>query len=326
MTNGLAVAPQTKIPGGIKIGIKIGEVDIPGRFVLAPMAAVNCTAFRMLCKENKAALTYTQMIDIDLIKNRSKSDIKEILNIQESERPVSVQLIGSHEESLVKSVKLVEDYADIIDLNVGCSEKEILQKGWGAYLLSDPARLEKIVGAMVDATQKPITVKIRIGLENQKIIAVKVAKSLEDAGAAAVCIHGRTAEQKLAKKVNWTIMKQVKAKLDIPVIANGDVTSHSEGVSLLERTGCDFVMVGRGARDRPWIFDPQKTQIDNAGIKQQILRFIELYRKYENRGSAQEVREHVFWMLKDYSTEQNTRAVMNLKSIGAIESFICSLQ
>lgn len=306
--------------------MKIGNITISERFILAPMAAVNCTAFRLLCKENKAGLIYTQMIDVDLVKNRKKSDIKQILNIQESERPVSVQLIGNNEESLVTSVKLVEDFADIIDFNVGCSEKEFLEKGYGAYLLSDPIRLENIVRKMVDATEKPLTVKMRIGLNSQNIIAVKVAKILENAGVKAICIHGRTAEQKLAKKVNWTIMKQTKEKLSIPVIANGDVKSYTQGLSLLNRTGCDFVMVGRRARDAPWIFDSSKTSIDNAGIKQQILRFIALYREFENRGSSQEVREHVFWMLKDYATKQNTRVVLNLRTIRAIENFVCSLK
>jgi tRNA-dihydrouridine synthase B len=306
--------------------MKIGNVDISGQFVLAPMAAVNCTSFRMLCKENKAALIYTQMIDTDIVKNRRKSEVKEILNIHDSERPVSVQLIGNHEESLVKSVKLVENFADIIDLNVGCSEKEFLEKGYGAYLLSDTVKLENLVRKMVEATEKPVTVKMRIGLNNQKVVAISVAKSLETAGVKAICIHGRNAEQKLGGKVNWNIMKQIKEKLSIPVIANGDVTSYEGGCALLEKTGCDFVMVGRGARDRPWIFDPEKAKIDNAGIKAQILRFIELYRKYERRGSAQEVREHVFWMLKDFRTKQNTRAVLNLKSIGAVGDFVRSLQ
>lgn len=306
--------------------MNIGNVNISGSFVLAPMAAVNCTAFRMLCRENKAGLIYTQMIYVDLIKNRKKRDIKEILNIQESERPVSIQLIGNTEEELVNSVKVVEEFADIIDLNVGCSEKEFLEKGYGAFLLADPARLENIARKMVQATEKPVTVKMRIGLENQKIIGVKVAKSLEDAGIAAICVHGRTADQKLAGKVNWTIMKQIKEKLSIPVIANGDVTSYDQGINLMKKTGCDLVMVGRGARDRPWIFNPEKTKIENEGIKAQILRFIELYRKYECRGSAQEVREHVFWMLKEFNTNQNTRAVLDLKSIGSVERFVEALQ
>jgi tRNA-dihydrouridine synthase B len=138
-----------------------------------------------------------------------------------------------------------------------------------------------------------------------------------------VCIHCRTAQQKIAKKVNWTIMKQVKEKLAaIPVIANGDVTSYTQGLDLLSKTTCDFVMIGRGARDRPWIFNSKKTQISNAEIKKQILHFIELYNKYEKRGSSQEVREHVFWMLKDYTTKQNTRTVLNLRHIKEIEEFI----
>lgn len=306
--------------------MKIGDVDISGRFVLAPMAAVNCTAFRMLCKENQAGLIYTQMIDVALVENKSRSQVKELLNIQESERPVSVQLIGNSEEALVKSVGMVEEFANIIDLNVGCSEKEILEQQYGAYLLSDLPLLENLVRKMVAATDKPVTAKIRIGMDSQNINAVKVAQLLENAGIAALAIHGRTVEQKLAKKVNWTIMKQVKEKLSIPVMANGDITSYPEGVSMLERTGCDFVMVGRGARDRPWIFDATKAGMGNEGIRRQILRFIELYREFERRGSSQEVREHVFWMLKDFKTVQNTRAIMNCHSIGAVEDFVTSLK
>jgi len=306
--------------------MKIGNVDLSSQFVLAPMAAVNCTAFRMLCKENHAGLVYTQMFDVELVKNKNRREVKELLNITEHERPVSVQLIGSNEDSILKSIKLVEEFADIIDFNVGCSEKEILAQGYGAHLLSNPALLETLVRKMVQATAKPVTVKMRIGLDSQKIIAVTVAKSLENAGVAAVCIHGRTAQQKLAKKVNWTIMKQVKEKLTIPVIANGDVTNYKQGLDLLNRTGCDFVMIGRGARNCPWIFNPNKTQITNNEIKTQILRFIELYNKYENRGSSQEVREHVFWMLKDYVTKQNTRKVLNLRYINDIKEFVYQLQ
>ena len=157
--------------------MNIGTVEIKGQFILAPMAAVNCTAFRMLCKENRCGLIYTQMIETDMLRNRKVSDVKEILNIKDCERPVSVQLIGSSEEDLVSSVKAVEEFADIIDLNVGCSEKEYLERGYGAYLLSDPARLENVVRKMVEATEKPVTVKMRIGLDNQKIIGARVAQA-----------------------------------------------------------------------------------------------------------------------------------------------------
>ena len=305
--------------------MKIGNVDISNQFVLAPMAAVNCTSFRVLCKENKAGLVYTQMFDVELVKNKSRREVKELLNITEPEKPVSVQLIGNNEDSILKSIKQVEEFADIIDFNVGCSEKEILAQGYGAHLLSNPTLLEKLVRKMVQATDKPVTVKMRIGMDAQNIIAVNIAKSLENAGVVAICIHGRTAQQKLAKKVNWTIMKQVKEKLSIPVMANGDVTNYTQGLDLLNRTNCDFVMIGRGARNCPWIFNPEKTQITNPEIKQQILRFIELYNTYENRSSSQEVREHVFWMLKDYTTKQNTRHILNLRHIKDIENFIRQL-
>jgi len=306
--------------------MKIGNINIDSQFILAPMAAVNCTAFRMLCKENKVGLVYTQMFDAELIKNKTKREIKDLLNITEPERPVSVQLIGNNETSLIKSIKQVEEFADIIDFNVGCSEKEILQQGYGAFLLSNLPLLENLVRKMVNTTKKPLTVKMRIGMDSQHIIAVKVATMLQDTGVAAICVHGRTVQQKLAKKVNWTIMKQTKEKLAIPMMANGDVTSYAGGVDLLNKTGCDFVMIGRGARDRPWIFDPEKQQINNAGIKNQILRFIELYNDYENRESSQEVREHVFWMLKDYTTQQNTRRVLKLRYIDDIEHFVSSLK
>ena len=306
--------------------MKIGNLDISGRFVLAPMAAVNCTAFRMLCKENKASLIYTQMIDETVLESKNHREVAELLNIQDCERPVSVQLIGNNEVSLVKSIEAIEEFADVIDLNVGCSEKEILEQRIGAHLLSDLPLLERLVRKMVETTDKPVTAKIRIGMDAQQINAVKVAQLLETAGASALAIHGRTVEQKLAKKVNWTIMKQIKEKINIPVMANGDITSYPEAVRMLERTGCEFAMIGRGARDRPWIFDATKSQMGNEGIRRQILRFIQLYREFENRGSAQEVREHVFWMLKDFKTVQNTRDVMNCRSIRAVEDFVTLLK
>jgi len=306
--------------------MKIGDVNIANCFVLAPMSAVNCTAFRILCKENEAGLVYTQMIDVDTIRSKTKRQVKEFLNIHDCERPVNAQLIGNSKDALVRAVELVEDFADIIDFNVGCSENEFLSKGYGAHLLSDLSRLEELVRAIVDSTGKPVTAKIRIGLDAQNIIAVKVSRILENAGIEAICVHGRTAQQKYSGKVSWTIMKQVKEKLAIPIIANGDVRSYEQGLDLLRKTTCDFVMIGREARHRPWIFDPKKANIDNAGIKKQILRFIELYEDYENRRSPQEVREHVFWMLRDFKTKQDTKSVLKLKRIDHIEDYVCSLK
>jgi tRNA-dihydrouridine synthase B len=297
--------------------MKIKDVEIPNRFVLAPLAGVSCTAFRMLCKENGAGLLYTQMIDADLISGKSRNEVKQFLNIQEMERPVSVQLIGSEQNILEKAVHAVEDFADIIDLNVGCIEEDYLQKGSGAALLNNLPTLEHLVRAMVDATEKPVTAKIRIGWDNQHINGVTVAQLLENAGAAAVCVHGRTADQGYAGKVNWTIMKQIKEKVKIPVIANGDVTSYETGLSLLQKTGCDLVMIGREAQHCPWVFHEKPVD-----IKQQILRFIELYEQYENRQEPVEVADHVYWMLRDFSTSEDTKKIHLITTIPRIKRYV----
>ncbi len=231
--------------------MRIGTVEIPNRFVLAPLAGISCTAFRMLCKENGAGLIYTQMIDTVLISGKTQNDVKQFLNIQEMERPVTVQLIGSEKNALIKAVQAVEEFADIIDLNVGCIEDDYLKKGCGAALLKDLSKLEALLKAMVDTTEKPVSAKIRIGWDNQHINGVAVAQLAENAGVSALCIHGRTADQGYAGKVNWTIMRQIKEKIKIPVIANGDVTSYNSGLSLLLKTGCDLVMIGRQATTLP---------------------------------------------------------------------------
>ena len=301
--------------------MNIGTVNIPNRFALAPLAGINCTAFRMLCKENGAGLIYTQMIDAELISGKTSEEVRQFLNIQEMERPVSVQLIGNEKNVLIKTIHAVEKFADIIDLNVGCIEEDYLQKGCGAALLKDLPRLESIVRAMVEATEKPVTAKIRIGWDNQNINGVKVSQLIENAGAQAVCIHGRTADQGYAGKINWTIMKQVKEKLHIPVIANGDVMSYTDGLALIQKTGCDLVMIGREAQHCPWVFKEKP-----VNIKQQILRFIELYEKYETRQSAAEVADHVFWMLRDFKTSEDTKKVHLIGTIPRIGRFVNRLE
>lgn len=297
--------------------MRIGTVQIPNRFVLAPLAGISCTAFRMLCKQNGAGLIYTQMIDADLISSKTTNEIQRFLNIQEMERPVTVQLIGSHRDILVKAVEAVEPFADIIDLNVGCIEEDYLQKGCGAALLQDLSRLESLLKAMVEATEKPVTAKIRIGWDNQHINGVTVGQLAEQAGVAAVCVHGRTADQGYAGKVNWTIMKQIKQKLSIPVIANGDVTSYYDGLSLLQKTSCDLVMIGRQAQHCPWVF--QEKPVD---IKEQILRFIDLYEQYENRQEPVEVADHVYWMLRDFKTTEDTKKVHLITTIPRIKRYV----
>jgi tRNA-dihydrouridine synthase B len=297
--------------------MRIGTVDIPNCFVLAPLAGVSCTAFRMLCKENGAGLLYTQMIDAELISSKTSDEVGQFLNIQDMERPVSVQLIGNEKDVLVKAVKAVEKFADIIDLNVGCIEEDYLKKGCGAALLKDFSRLERILCGMVEVSKKPVTAKIRIGWDNQHINGVNVARLIEGTGVAGLCVHGRTADQGYAGKVNWTIMNQIKEKVSFPIIANGDVTSFGEGTKLLRKTGCDFVMIGREAQHCPWVFNENKVD-----VKAQILRFIELYEHYEKRQEPVEVADHVYWMLRDFNTTDDTKKVHFITTIPRIKRYV----
>lgn len=301
--------------------MKIGTVEIQNQFVLAPLAGISCTAFRMLCKENGAGLVYTQMIDAELIGKKSRADVKHFLNIQDIERPVTVQLVGSNVSILARAVRAIEEFADIIDLNVGCIEEDYCAKGAGSVLLTDLPKLGTLLKAMVNATEKPVTAKIRIGWDNQHINGVSVAQLAVEAGAKAICVHGRTADQQYAGKVNWTIMKQIKQKVRIPVIANGDVTSYDDGRTFLQKTGCDFVMIGREAQHCPWVFSQKP-----VAIKQQILRFIELYETYEERQSAVEVADHVFWMLRDFKTQEDTKKVHLITTISRIRRYVSRLE
>ncbi len=301
--------------------VSIGPVHLSGRFVLAPLSGVNCTAFRLLCKENGANLIYTQMLDADIINEKNARELEHFLNIQPKEHPLSVQIIGNNKKSLADAVKSVEPFADIIDFNIGCIEDDYLAKKAGAYLLRDPETMASLFSSMVNATNKPVTAKIRIGWDAQTINAVKVSLILEEAGASAICIHGRTAQQKYAGKINWTIMKQVKEKIKIPIIANGNVTSIKAGESLLSKSNCDLVMIGRESMHCPWVFSQKPVD-----IKEQIFHFIDLYMQYETRQSVVEVADHVFWMLRDYKTTEDTKKIHLLRTIPQIRRFVSRLQ
>ena len=300
---------------------KIGKVRISNPFVLAPMAGVNCSSFRLFCKQHGAGLVYTQMYDSDLICKKSPANVRSFVNVLKDEKPVSVQFIGSNIRNLTRSAELVEDFADIIDLNFGCILPDFLKKGCGSSLLKNSEKIKKIASAVVGCTNKPVSAKIRIGWDSHSINAVKVSKVLEDCGISAVAVHGRTAEQKYAKKINWSAIKQVKEAINIPVIANGDVVSYDDGLKLLEKTGADLVMIGREARNSPWIFN-KDFKSSNKSIKNEIFKFIELYEKHERRISISELRDHVYWMFRDIKTKQNPKDIHKLNSVEEVEEYI----
>ncbi len=278
--------------------IRIGKVGIGKPFALAPMAGVNCAGFRLLCREYGAGLIYTQMYHCDFMVHKLENEgieaLLKFLNIDDRERPVAIQLIGSRPENMLKAALAVEKKADIIDINLGCSDPAIIRSGSGAYFTKHPEKIKDIVMPLVKKCSVPITAKIRIGYDPQSINGVRVAQELEEMGISAVAVHGRVAVQKFAGKANWEIIKHIKQKLSIPVIGNGDVRSSADAEEMFKRTGCDIVMIGRRAMGDPGIF--ARCQNKDAPAPAEIFRkFFDYYSRFDHNKSFNELKTHAVW-------------------------------
>lgn len=289
---------------------KIGNVEIKNNIVLAPMAGVCNSAFRRIIKEMGCGLVYAEMVsDKGLVYNSKKT--KDMLYVSDYERPIAQQIFGSDVDTFVEAAKMVYEIMkpDIIDINMGCPVPKVAVRAQaGSALLKNPAKIREIVSAVVKAVPIPVTVKIRSGWDSNSINAVEVAKICEEAGAEAICVHGRTRSQGYSGKVDLDIIKKVKESVSIPVIGNGDVNSIESAIKMFEYTGVDAIMIGRGALGNPWLIKQLVTYFDTGIIldKPSYKEIIDMCRKHLNyllelkseKISVLEMRSHISWYIK----------------------------
>ena len=306
--------------------LKIGNVELSNPYILAPMAGVTDLPFRLLCKEQGAGLLCMEMISAKAIQYNNKNT-KALLEIHPEEEPVSLQLFGSDPEVISEIAKRIEELPfAILDINMGCPVPKIVRNGEGSALMNQPKLVHEIVEKTVKAIRKPVTVKIRKGFNDESINAVEIAKIIEDAGAAAVAVHGRTREQYYSGKADWDIIRQVKEAVSIPVIGNGDVVSGESALAMMRETGCDGVMIGRGAQGNPWIFSElreyEKTgkmpkRPSNEELKEMMLRHARLQMQYKGDYlGIREMRKHVAWYTTGLPNSAKLRGEIN-----AVESY-----
>ena len=288
----------------------IGNVEIKGKTVLAPMAGICNSAFRKIIKEMGCSLIYAEMVsDKAIFYGNQKT--KEMLFMEQIERPIVQQIFGSDKESFVEAAKYIEKEMkpDIIDINMGCPVPKVAVKSQaGAALLKDPQKIYEIVSSVVKAVNVPVTVKIRSGWDQNNINAVSVAKICESAGASAICVHPRTRSQGYSGKADWNIIKQVKEAVKIPVIGNGDITDIYKAKAMLDETGCDLIMIGRGVLGNPWLIREINAYLEDGTIlkKPTDIDKIDMCLKHINYLSqikpeklvCLEIRNHAAWYLK----------------------------
>ncbi|MBI5064678.1 tRNA dihydrouridine synthase DusB [Candidatus Woesearchaeota archaeon] len=253
--------------------------------VLSPMAGVTDVAFRTLAKKYGTGMTYTEFVSSSAVVRGNKDTLR-MLDVDPSEKPVAVQLYGNNVEEVVEAAKAVEKKFDVIDVNCGCPVWKVIKTGAGSAMLNNPELIGKFVNKLASSVSRPVTVKIRLGINDKKINAVEVAKVVEDSGGAAIAIHGRTQKQGYSGKANWDVIKEVKEKINIPVIGNGDVFTPEDFKEKLEFSGVDAIMIARGALGNPYIFKQITDYLKNGSYKkenriQQFFEYLELANKYK---------------------------------------------
>ncbi|WP_429968178.1 tRNA dihydrouridine synthase DusB [Enterococcus sp. AZ046] len=301
---------------------QIGSVEIPNRVVVAPMAGITNSAFRVTVKEFGAGLVVCEMISDRGIQLRNKKTL-EMLFIDETEHPLSIQIFGGNKASLVEAAQFVAENttADIIDINMGCPVNKIIKAEAGAKWLLDPDKVYEMVHAVSSAIDKPVTVKMRIGWDEQHVFAVENAQAAEAAGAAAIGMHGRTRVQMYEGSADWDVLKQVKQSITIPFMGNGDVKTPEDAKRMLEEVGADAVMIGRAALGNPWMIHRTKQYLETGELlseptpREKISTAkLHLERLADLKGekiASREFRQHAAYYLKGISRAAKVKAAIN---------------
>ena len=301
--------------------MKIGSVEC-GNIILAPMAGITDMPFRALCREQGATFSYTEMISAKALYYKNKNTLP-LLQVAKGERPIAVQLFGSEPELLAQeALKLEEGPYDVFDVNMGCPVPKVVNNGEGSALMRDPEKIGQIVSAMTKVLHKPVTIKIRKGFSADQINAVEVAKLAEDAGAAAIAIHGRTREEYYSGHADYDIIRQVKEAVSIPVMGSGDIYKGKDAKRMLDETGCDAVMIARGARGNPWIFREVAHFLETGEelprpsveeVKEMILRHARMLIDFCGENMAiRQMRKHAGYYVTGYPDASRIRREVNL--------------